>query len=459
MARRWCAGSPTSAGMPVGIIANNGILFSESALKGAHFIELCNRRRMPLRIPAEHHRLHGRTQVRERRHRQGRRQDGDRRGGRHACRNSPSSSAAPSVPATMRCAGARTAPRFLVDVAECAHLGDGRRAGGHCARDRSSGGPGSARQDLAAKLKRASSDRRFASSTRSKVIPTTRRRGSGMTASSTRSIRGACLRLRLAAARNAPDRRRTPLRRVSHVGLPMFDSILIANRGEIACRIIRTAQRLGISTHCRVFGCRRDGAARQARRRRQSASGPQQPRESYLNIDAIIEAALKTKRTRDSSGVRFPIRECSLCGGLPGGGYRVHRSAGVGDPRHGFEDRSEAADGAFGRADRAGLPGGRTGSRTAGSCGGEARLSGPDQGIRRRRWQRNASRRSPKTLSLRHSKERVARQRPPSATIACYWRNTCHARDTSRSRCSLTPTATAFICTNGTARSSGGIRR
>ncbi len=36
------------AGMPVGIIANNGILFSESALKGAHFIELCNRRRIPL---------------------------------------------------------------------------------------------------------------------------------------------------------------------------------------------------------------------------------------------------------------------------------------------------------------------------------------------------------------------------------------------------------------------------
>ncbi|HCR65031.1 MAG TPA: hypothetical protein DIW38_00750, partial [Oceanicaulis sp.] len=27
-------------GMPVGIIANNGVLFSESALKGAHFIEL-----------------------------------------------------------------------------------------------------------------------------------------------------------------------------------------------------------------------------------------------------------------------------------------------------------------------------------------------------------------------------------------------------------------------------------
>ena len=35
-------------GMPVGIIANNGILFSESALKGAHFIELCCQRKIPL---------------------------------------------------------------------------------------------------------------------------------------------------------------------------------------------------------------------------------------------------------------------------------------------------------------------------------------------------------------------------------------------------------------------------
>jgi len=35
-------------GMPVGIIANNGVLFSESALKGAHFIELCCQRGIPL---------------------------------------------------------------------------------------------------------------------------------------------------------------------------------------------------------------------------------------------------------------------------------------------------------------------------------------------------------------------------------------------------------------------------
>ncbi|WP_236789174.1 carboxyl transferase domain-containing protein [Amycolatopsis sp. GM8] len=35
-------------GHPVGIIANNGVLFSESAMKGAHFIELCDKRSIPL---------------------------------------------------------------------------------------------------------------------------------------------------------------------------------------------------------------------------------------------------------------------------------------------------------------------------------------------------------------------------------------------------------------------------
>ena len=32
----------------VGVVANNGVLFSESALKGAHFIELCAQRQIPL---------------------------------------------------------------------------------------------------------------------------------------------------------------------------------------------------------------------------------------------------------------------------------------------------------------------------------------------------------------------------------------------------------------------------
>ena len=42
-------------GFLVGIVANNGVLFSESALKATHFIELCNLRGIPLDLSAEHH--------------------------------------------------------------------------------------------------------------------------------------------------------------------------------------------------------------------------------------------------------------------------------------------------------------------------------------------------------------------------------------------------------------------
>jgi 3-methylcrotonyl-CoA carboxylase beta subunit len=46
--RTLVTGFARLAGVPVGILANAGILFSESALKGAHFIELCCQRRIPL---------------------------------------------------------------------------------------------------------------------------------------------------------------------------------------------------------------------------------------------------------------------------------------------------------------------------------------------------------------------------------------------------------------------------
>ena len=48
------------ARLPGGIIANNGVLFSESALKATHFIELCNRAANSADFSAEHHRLHRR---------------------------------------------------------------------------------------------------------------------------------------------------------------------------------------------------------------------------------------------------------------------------------------------------------------------------------------------------------------------------------------------------------------
>jgi 3-methylcrotonyl-CoA carboxylase alpha subunit len=73
----------------------------------------------------------------------------------------------------------------------------------------------------------------------------------------------------------------------------VFRKILIANRGEIACRIERTARRLGI-TSVAVFS-EADARALHVREADEAvAIGPAPARESYLRSDAIIEAALRT---------------------------------------------------------------------------------------------------------------------------------------------------------------------
>ena len=95
-------------GHQVGIVANNGILFSESALKGAHFIELCNQRGIPLVF------LQNITgfMVGKEYENGGIARDGAKLVTAVACsrraRSSPSSSAARSAPATTACAAAPT---------------------------------------------------------------------------------------------------------------------------------------------------------------------------------------------------------------------------------------------------------------------------------------------------------------------------------------------------------------
>ncbi|MBL8691408.1 MAG: acetyl/propionyl/methylcrotonyl-CoA carboxylase subunit alpha [Rhodospirillaceae bacterium] len=73
----------------------------------------------------------------------------------------------------------------------------------------------------------------------------------------------------------------------------MLKSLLIANRGEIACRVIRTAKRLGLRTVA-VYS-EADRAAQHVRAADEAHPiGPAAARESYLRIDRIIEAAKKS---------------------------------------------------------------------------------------------------------------------------------------------------------------------
>ncbi len=84
----------------------------------------------------------------------------------------------------------------------------------------------------------------------------------------------------------------------------MLDSVLIANRGEIACRIIRTAKRLGMRTIA-VYS-EADEAANFVRMADEAhLIGPAPARESYLVIDKIIDVAKRTGAASIHPGYGF----------------------------------------------------------------------------------------------------------------------------------------------------------
>ena len=74
----------------------------------------------------------------------------------------------------------------------------------------------------------------------------------------------------------------------------MFHKILIANRGEIACRVAATARRLGIRTVAVYSDA--DANARHVRACDEAVHiGASAPRESYLRLERILEAARATR--------------------------------------------------------------------------------------------------------------------------------------------------------------------
>jgi len=72
-----------------------------------------------------------------------------------------------------------------------------------------------------------------------------------------------------------------------------FRTLLVANRGEIACRVIRTARAMGLRTVA-VYSEADSGAMHVAMADEAVLLGPARARDSYLNIERVIEAARKT---------------------------------------------------------------------------------------------------------------------------------------------------------------------
>jgi propionyl-CoA carboxylase alpha chain len=99
----------------------------------------------------------------------------------------------------------------------------------------------------------------------------------------------------------------------------MFDKILIANRGEIACRVIRTARRMGIKTVA-VYSDADADAVHVRMADEAVAIGPAPSAQSYLLIDRIVEACRATGAQAVHPGYGFLSENPRFCAALEAAG-------------------------------------------------------------------------------------------------------------------------------------------
>ncbi|MGB1310804.1 MAG: acetyl/propionyl/methylcrotonyl-CoA carboxylase subunit alpha, partial [Leucothrix sp.] len=92
----------------------------------------------------------------------------------------------------------------------------------------------------------------------------------------------------------------------------MFNKILIANRGEIACRVIKTAKRMGIQTVAVYSDADRD-ALHVSMADEAVYIGAAPSRDSYLSVDKVIAAALKTGAQAIHPGYGFLSENATFC--------------------------------------------------------------------------------------------------------------------------------------------------
>src|SRR6266480_2967811 len=196
----------------------------------------------------------------------------------------------------------------------------------------------------------------------------------------------------------------------------MFKKILIANRGEIACRIIRTARRMGIATVA-VYS-EADAEALHVRQADEAVLiGPPPSAESYLRSDRIVDACKKTGAEAVHPGYGFLSERAAFARALAQAGF-----AFIGPPPEAIAAMGDKIE-----------------SKRLAQAAGVSTVPGD--------------------LDVIPDVARSTRRRRALATIACSSKNTSRSRVTSRSRCSVTRTAMSCIWASANARSSGGIKR
>ena len=137
-----------------------------------------------------------------------------------------------------------------------------------------------------------------------------------------------------------------------------FNKILIANRGEIACRVIRTAHRLGYRTVA-VYSDADAHAPHVQQADEAVRIGPAPAAESYLNIAALLQAAALTGADAVHPGYGFLSERADFAQACADAGLVF-----IGPPpaaiRDGQQGACQAAHGRSGCALRAWVPGRRS---------------------------------------------------------------------------------------------------
>ena len=236
----------------------------------------------------------------------------------------------------------------------------------------------------------------------------------------------------------------TPWRKHSqHSAVAMLKKILIANRGEIACRVIKTAQRWA-SRRSRSIPTPTATRCTSSWPTRRCAIGPAAAAASRIcRCDKIIAACKQTGAEAVHPGYGFLSENEVFARRARGSRHRLHRPEARVDRGDGRQDRVEEARGDRPRSST--IPGPHTASiddaEHAVEIARRDRLPGDDQGLGRRRRQGPARR-----LRRRRGAEGFARaatrRKRASATTASSSRSSSRSRATSRSRCSATRTAT-----------------
>ena len=169
----------------------------------------------------------------------------------------------------------------------------------------------------------------------------------------------------------------------------MFKKILIANRGEIACRVIRTARRMGIKTVA-VYS---DADARAPHVKMADESvrlGPPPASESYLKAELIIDACKATGAEAVHPGYGFLSERDDIRQGARKSRHRFHRPAAQGHRRDGRQDRIQEARAESRRQHRPRLSRRHRHHRRSGEDREGHRLPRDDEGLGRRRRQGHA---------------------------------------------------------------------